>query len=682
MQIKHTFLFTLILGLVWTSYLFGYITGPEPGRNGIFGAANTCAVVSCHVGNPVNSTVGNGSVTLAFFPAGGWTPGQVPPLTVTVARTGAQIFGFQLSAVADSNNSQAGTLAAGNARVRIVCGRVTNPNVEVPCSTAGTIQYAEHVNATVVTSTYTVNWTAPADAGFGTVRFNVAGNAGNGDQTPNGDFIYTRAVTLDPAVTTPPGVSSVAYTMVDRGGVSLITDGAGSFNAGYARIQPNASNTTPSGVAIFGLQQGGTVVTEAGVPASPLLTTGRIPAEVTTTTVNTGIAIANPNGQDAVISFSFTDGTGADFGANSLTIPANSQIASFLNESPFNVLAGRGSFLGTFSFTSNVPVSVIALRGLYNERAVPDFLITTLPITNLAAAPATGTVFLPHFAEGTGWSTQIVLVNPTDAVISGSIQFFASTGGPQSVTPAGGQSASSFSYSIPRRSSFKLATSGTAPSLLSGSVRVVPGSGTSSPSAVVVFSFKPAGITVSEAGVPGNQGTSFRGYAEETAIGGVGAIQSGLAIANTSGNPADVTLTLTNLDGSAAQGQSTAQLTIPANGQMPGFLHDFFPGLTLPFKGVVRITTTSASGISVVGLRGRYNQRGDFLITTTPPTNEAGPPSSAEQLFPHLINGDQGGGSIWTTQFILFSGTAGQAVSGNLRFFKQNGSPFNLTLQQ
>jgi hypothetical protein len=42
-------------------------------------------------------------------------------------------------------------------------------------------------------------------------------------------------------------------------------------------------------------------------------------------------------------------------------------------------------------------------------------------------------------------------------------------------------------------------------------------------------------------------------------------------------------------------------------------------------------------------------------------------------VFPQLVNG---GG--YTTQFILFSGSAGQASSGNLSFIKQGGAPFEL----
>lgn len=671
MQIKHTFLLTLVLGFALTTYVFAYSTGPDTGYNGVFGASINCT--TCHNSFAVNS--GNGGVTLTGQPTS-WAPGQTYPLTVTVVpATGSTRYGFQLSAVVDSTNQQAGTLEKVNNTVQVACGPPSG-NVPVPpgisCSSAGAIQFAEHTNATSV-RTWSVNWTAPSTASVGTVRFNLAGNAANGDFGALGDRIYTQVYRVDPAATVD--LSTRAFTMVDRGGVSLITDGSGALGVGYSRIQPNAGSTTPAGVAIFGLRQNNTVVTEAGVPASPRLTSVRIYAEVSTL-VNTGVAIANPNNQPANINFQFTDNAGVDFGGGTLQIGANQQIANFLNEAPFNVLAGRTSFQGTFSFTSDVEVSVIALRGLYNERVPAEFLITTLPITNLSAAAASGTVYLPHFADGGGWRTQIVLVNPTDATITGGIQFFGQGSATAAATPltvtANGQTAVSFNYSIPRRSSFKLVTAGLLPSTLAGSVRVTATAG-AAPSSLVVFSYKPAGITVSEAGVPGIQGSAFRMYAEETATGGIGAIQTGLAIANLDSSAATVNLELTDLTG-ASTGQ-VGTVTVPGNGQVAKFLHELFPGLSFPFKGVLRITGGGAAGLSVVGLRGRYNERGDFLITTTPPTNEATAASAAELLFPHLVNG---GG--YTTQFILFSGTAGQASNGNLKFFKQDGTALNLTV--
>ena len=103
------------------------------------------------------------------------------------------------------------------------------------------------------------------------------------------------------------------------------------------------------------------------------------------------------------------------------------------------------------------------------------------------------------------------------------------------------------------------------------------------------------------------------------------------------------------------------------------------PGLNTlfnPFKGVLRVSTTAPGGISVVGLRGRYNERGDFLIATTQPTIEADPPSTSPLYFPHFADG---GG--FTTQFILFNGSTDQSSSGNLQFYTQAGQPLSLTVR-
>ncbi len=668
MQIKHTFLFTLLLGLGWTGYLFAYILGPDPGVNGIFGETRTCAMAGCHTGNAVNAP--GGSVTISGLPTAGWVAGQTYPLTVTIQRSGQRLFGFQLSAVTDSGNQQAGTLTAGS-RVQIVCG--DSRGRQVSCSTAGAIQFAEHSNAQNVTSAYSVNWTAPSSTSAGAVRFNVAGNAANGDITNQGDFIYTAVERAAPAA--PVDTSTRSFTIPDRGGSSIATDGSGDLAVGYARIQPATGSTTPTGVAIFGLRQNNVLVTEAGVPASPLINRGRIYAEVNGP-VNTGLAIANPNSQAAIITFNFTNAAGVDFGSGSATIAADGQFAAFLNESPFN---GGSSVQGSFTFSSTVPVSVVALRGFTNERG--EFLITTLPVTDLTASTSAEPASLSHFADGAGWTTQIVLVNPGDTTVAGSVQFFGQGTPTTAAVPVtliassqGGsaQSGSGFNYSIPGRSSFKLVTAGTASTTTAGSVRISPSSGVT-PSALAVFSYRPAGITVAEAGVPAIRGNGFRMYVEATSNGSsAGAIQTGLAISNLSPTATTATLDLLNLDGSSTG--LSATLALPGNGQVAKFVHELF-ALSFPFRGILRITGGGALGLSVVGLRGRYNERGDFLITTTPPSNESGAATTAELLFPHLVNG---GG--YTTQFILFSGTTGQTSVGTLRFLRQDGSAFNLTV--
>ena len=269
----------------------------------------------------------------------------------------------------------------------------------------------------------------------------------------------TRSFSL--TINNPPGVTSVPFEFTDRGGLSRLSAGtSASITIGHAIIQPNPGRTTPSGLAIFGCRQNNILVTEAGVPASPLLQSGRIYAEVNGA-VNTGLAIANPNNQPATVSFFFT-GPNGNFANGSTTVPANGQIAAFLNQSPFN---GGSSVSGTFTFTSSVPIAVIALRGLTNERG--EFLITTLPVADLNAFPAPGTIVFPHFADGGGLTTQILLVNPGDTLLTGTVQFLNQSGQAATVV-ANGQSSTTFAYSLPPRTSQKLATAGTASSILAG----------------------------------------------------------------------------------------------------------------------------------------------------------------------------------------------------------------------
>jgi hypothetical protein len=321
-------------------------------------------------------------------------------------------------------------------------------------------------------------------------------------------------------------------------------------------------------------------------------------------------------------------------------------------------------------------VAVIALRGFINERG--DFLTSTLPVIDTTLPPNNGTVVVPHFADGQGWTTQIFLINPTDNPMAGTVLFTDKNGLATNVT-IGGQTGSSFNYSVPKRTSQKLATSGANAITATGAIRIVPGGGGAGPTPLVVFSYRPAGITESEAGVPVTSGTALRMYVESSGKpGDPNNIQTGLAVANTASSPISVTFDVTDLNGASVSGIVPVPISLPALGQTSEFLGDLFPSLPSSFKGVLRITTAS-SAISVVGLRTRGNERNDFLITTTPPTNENSPPSTTESLFPHLVNGGDVNGA-YTTQFIVFSGTMGQATSGNLKFLKQDGTPFNLSV--
>jgi hypothetical protein len=438
-----------------------------------------------------------------------------------------------------------------------------------------------------------------------------------------------------------------SYSISSSGADYLATPaGAGSMTIGYARVQASAGSTTPDGVAIFSYRSNGVLVSETAVPASPLIQQGRIFAE-TGGAVNTGIAIANPNDQSATVSFYFTDANGVTFGSGTTTIAANQQIAAFLNEAPFNGAANARSF----TFTSSLAVGAIALRGYTNERS--EFLMTTLPVAPITSS-SSNPIVLPHFAAGGGWTTQVLLVNPTDGPISGSVDMDTT-----------------YNYSIAPRSAVKIVSSGSSSQIRAGSVRISPAVLMRSPVASTVFSFVSGGITVTESGVA-TTGTaqSFRIFAE---FDSARSMQTGVAIANTSSTAAAVQFELLDLKGQLP-GYSGSS-TIAANGHVSLFLNELpgFQNLPATFRGVLRVSSNAL--ISAIGLRGRYNERGEFLIATTPALADNSPANTAELVFPHIVSG---GG--YKTEFLLMSG--GSTSAGTLLLRSQSGAELQLPLSR
>jgi hypothetical protein len=272
----------------------------------------------------------------------------------------------------------------------------------------------------------------------------------------------------------------------------------------------------------------------------------------------------------------------------------------------------------------------------------------------------------PHFADGAGWTSQIMLVNPTDRVISGVLRFADAAGQPSAID-VNGQNGNTFSYSIAPKAARQFVTSGSPAAVRSGPVWIVPSENSAPPQGSLVFSYRRSNIRITEAGVSASSAaTAFRVYVEAS-----DSVQSGIAITNASSNPAKVRLELIDLGGASVL---AATVTLSGNGQLAKLLGEIpgFEGLSLPFQGLLRVT--SASPIAVAGLRSHNNERGEFLITTTPPFAEA-TPSASELFFPHFADG---GG--YTTQFILFSGAEGASLSGAIRFMAQPGQPLALAV--
>ena len=455
-------------------------------------------------------------------------------------------------------------------------------------------------------------------------------------------------------------------TLTDNSSVTSTSD---PLQIGYAGVQMDTTPSSPSGFAILSGRVGGVLVGEASVPAASTMSSGRVYANINGS-LNTGIAFANPNDEDAVISFYFTDASGNNFGQGSLTLGANLQISRFLSQAPFNVntsipVNGNTPVEGTFTFNSSVPVGVTAIQGFTNQRN--EFLISILPVASLGELN-NNAVLLPHFTDGAGWTTQVVLTNPSDDSINGTVQFFGPGSTNQDATPltlsVNGVMSSTFNYGIASRSVVRLVTGNTGDSVQTGSVRITPSSGTA-PVAVEIFSFRNRGITVSQASIlAAATGSTFRMYAETSGpVTQPLSIQSGVAISNPGQTPATVNIVLTQMDGSIV-GQPTT-VTLPPSGQTARFVKELFPSSPNNFNGFIAVTASSPIG--VVGLRMRYNERGDFLMAPTPPRNDSETLMDSEIMFPHVVSSGAG----YSSQFVIF----GQAGSGGIYFNSADGAP-------
>ena len=472
-------------------------------------------------------------------------------------------------------------------------------------------------------------------------------------------------------------VSQIRFQLPSQGGLSQTLSGeSNTVRSGYGRLLASAGSFAPSGFAIFSNRQGGVLVSEATVPVSEAIRGGRIAAQIDGI-VNTGIAIANPNSDAANLSFYFTDAAGATIYSGTTTLPAGTTVAAFLNERPFapaDQLQINLANARTFTFFSSVPIGVTALRGFTNERS--EFLITTLPVASFDATDSS--LIFAHYADGGGWKTQIVLVNPTDGNLTGLAEVFT-----DSAVGAAGSSRQTIPYGIAPRSAVTLQVSSDSPQTRSGWIRVTPDDGSLAPSGLLIFSFQANGITLTQAGIPGSTPASaFRVYAEASGDFNhheAGSTQSGFAVTNSGDTGAAVSWELFRIDGTSTGLRGST--TIPPQSHVAVFLNELssFQNIQTPFKGFLRISDSpyvTSPSVNVVGIRGRYNERGDFLITSTAPTSESvlGSPS-AQRLFPYFVDG---GG--YTTQFVLLNGGSGQTSSGTLNFMSPVGLPLNVQI--
>jgi hypothetical protein len=471
------------------------------------------------------------------------------------------------------------------------------------------------------------------------------------------------------AVYATTGNVAVKYSFLSNGFDSLSTTSAATaaLSLNQARFTPSQGTSVPEGLAIVRFTPNGKLVSEGGFAAADAARSGSVYVDITGATdvvdgSTTGIVLSNPSDQDAEISYAFADSAGAVVRSGIYVLPSNQQLSAFLDQSPFHA---PGSFRGTFTFSSSIPVHAAGMRGTTSTSGIS--LFSSLPVVTSNVGGENPV--LPMFVDGGGWSTEVVLMNTSAAPQQGTIQFF----GPGTTGPAAlleinvnGMKDTTFSYVLQPHSVARLVTGGAAPVLTTGSVRVTPGgsdtSAAAAPEVLGVLSLKRNGRTLTESTIRAvATGTAFRAFVEAT--NGPQWINSSLAVVNAGTAPNVVSFQFTNADGAPLGPVSS--ITLPAGGQLSKFIREMSPGLPDNFKGLIRVTSTGPVAVSV--FRCTYNSFGDFLYTPTPPVNEANAPTST--AFPMVATG---GG--YETHLVLF-GPSGQAGSGDILFVSKDGVP-------
>jgi photosystem II stability/assembly factor-like uncharacterized protein len=471
------------------------------------------------------------------------------------------------------------------------------------------------------------------------------------------------------------GRSSMELSITPGGSISAATGGTGSLGTGYAEISVD-SGITPYGTAVLSSRQNGVVVSEVGIPVSPTTVSARIfidyraavnalPArsDAGTVDMNTGIAVANHGSEAANVTYTLRDAGGNSIAAGNSTVAARHHLACFidkLQETAAPDFEIPATFqLGSLDVSADKPISVIALRGIVNQRE--EFLMTTTPVADLTQPVRNGCIYFPQFVDGGGYTTSMILLNTSDSYESGTLQIRDKYGSRLVVNEAGGRAGSSFKYLIPPGGFFRFQTDGSPTEPKAGWVRVVPDLNTSTPVGSGVFAFNPAGVLVSESGVSSaNATTHARVYVDLS-----GDHNTGLAIANIENSPSSITIRAFEKDGVTEAGASQRVLQLTAGGYDAEFADQFIAGLSSGFTGVLDIS--SALPFAALTLRSLLNERHDFLMTTFPvaDANHAAP---SPVVFPHIADGEG-----YATEFILLSPGA---ESGNtLRLYDDNGRP-------
>jgi hypothetical protein len=378
---------------------------------------------------------------------------------------------------------------------------------------------------------------------------------------------------------------------------------------------------------------GETIVSEAGVGLSPPLDHFTIYID-NTNNARTGYAIsksreiaevsalARQQFSASQLSMTLRNKSGQILETQTVPLAATGQFAEFASQRfPNSVVPGFEGSLDISTGTARTRVQAVALR--YDNPSEDVF--TTIPVVPVLADPnkvteqdpahkqiprfETTTLYYPQIADGGGYRTNFVLVNPSDTATTATMEFYGGNGRPLSLA-IGGTARTTLAVSLPAYNVARVLTDGTSSDLKVGWARVT------TPSALywktiggsAIFQTVDGGRITSEAGVSSSPaGSHFLTYVDS-----LGFAQSGVAVANPNSTSTNVTFNLRNTSGAVV---ASVTKTLPAMGQTAQFFTQLFPQGFDEFEGTLELIT---NGPSISGVALRYDNPDLSVFATMP----------------------------------------------------------------
>ena len=399
---------------------------------------------------------------------------------------------------------------------------------------------------------------------------------------------------------------------------STQTPGTDPIQVGYARV---IAAQGLGGTAVFGQTDSstGTLLFEAGVPASELLTDFSLYVD-TLGHRNTGLAIAYPvprggSGDEvpsANLMLRLYDKSFDLIATAPLQLAPGEHRARFIAELFEEQAALLADFEGSLTVESDQPIVGVTLRQNDDPtRSFPEDVpaLTTFPVipgradsellSTLSTQGASQTeFFFPQVGDGTAgtiqFQTAMIFVN-TGLDSDVQADFFDSFGAPLSLDFGTGGSGSSLSFSMKSGEALAIQTPGTG-GLQVGYARIMAGSGVGG-TAVFSRTHVPTNTLLYEAGVPAAKALNDFSLVVDS----LGVRDTGLALLNPPGSgTATITLRLYDQSFNLIDDET---LSLAGGNHLPRFIREFFREVEQASEMQGSLTVTSDVPLVAVTLR-------------------------------------------------------------------------------